>query len=327
MVARDETYVRLMAGSILDHMGVFLSDERLRAQLEERDSFYGRLIPLPTRIIFNSLLSGQCADIRIYAQERMVEYLLSDEAAEITPPKSNAIERKEEDEYDEEGDSTGGTLKQQLEAKRLDLIQLGDAFVELKEKHYQLMSDTFSFQRKQAREWENLTRKQADDLTAIFKKCCPDLPEQWNDILVEILQTQVTMVTIPTVILQTYALDKTDSLLKMAVLQASIKTKVIEEGQPQSPCLLSVLEGTQAIEEILATFQKTSEEVRNEQLLSRIHKEDVAFIQMRKDLLVLRDSIVELLEQVKKNAFLPSSEATALNKEMDVHLTHETITH
>lgn len=357
MATRAETYIRLTAESILDHMGVFLSEDRLRAQLEARDSFYSRLIPLPTRITFNSLLSGQCADIRIYAQERMVEYLLSDEAAEITPLKSKHKKKAsrsrdededDEEEYDEEsdeedendeedededdeeswedeGDGTGGTLKEQLEAQRLNLIQLGDALVELQEKHYQLMSDTFSFQRKQAREWEQLSKKQAEDLTAIFKKCRPDLPEQWTDFLLEIMQTQVTLVPISDALLQTYALDKTGGLLKKAVLQASIETKILEEGQPQNPCILSVLEEAQAIEEILVAFQNTAEDERNEELLPRIHEEDEAFSQMRQDLLVLRDTIVALLEQVKKDAFLPSPETALNNKEMDVHLTHETL--
>lgn len=198
------TYARLTAESILAYANVHLNEEQLSAQLAEHHSFYAGLVRVPSLIAFNSIINSQCRDIQTYSQERLIEYILSGADQKMTSEEDTA-------------------LKDNIEAKRIALIKLGEMLTGIEKNHYQLMLDTYVLQEKQAAQWSEEAEQHVDRLWQEVIHCKPDVSEDWRERLLVLVKTQAAGVHIPDDILKAFKIEGEPSSTEKALLQLLIE--------------------------------------------------------------------------------------------------------
>lgn len=201
---RIGTYEILTAESILAYVNVNLSQQDLKAQLEMPESFYAGLVKMPALNTANSLINGQCRELQTYAQERLIEYILSGKEQEMTSEADVA-------------------LKDKIEAERLELIKLGEDLTELERKHYQLMLDTYILQEKMAQEWFAQAEIQVDFLWKALEEAKIDIPVEKKERLLYLVKTQAASITIPDAVLKKLNMVEQPSPIEKAALQLLIE--------------------------------------------------------------------------------------------------------
>lgn len=100
------TYTVITAERILERFNIRLSQNELRIVLSKKNSFYYHLLSIPLKNIFNGIILQQAEDYQVYAQKLFIDYLLSGET------------NKEEN-------APGGIAREELEAKRKILMEIG----------------------------------------------------------------------------------------------------------------------------------------------------------------------------------------------------------
>ncbi|MCC5015976.1 MULTISPECIES: hypothetical protein [unclassified Legionella] len=144
------TYGLITAERILEKCKIKLPQEDLFAAVKNPNNFYHRLLRVPMKNVFNGIILQQAHDYQVYAQKLFVDYLLSGETAK-----------------DEE--SPGGLTRDDLEAMRKKLVEMGDEFHQLEFAQDKLIAESQHSLIKHASEWKKI-------LQGIAKKIKPALP-------------------------------------------------------------------------------------------------------------------------------------------------------
>lgn len=138
------TYGILTAERILERFKIQLTRDELLNTLTDDTSHYHHLVSVPIKNIFNGILSNQINDYQIYAQKLMIDYKLADTSPSVIegeeqPPKPTSTQSEEE-----------------LEEKHTELIDLGTAFDDKVDEHYQLISESQAWLINEAPKQESL---------------------------------------------------------------------------------------------------------------------------------------------------------------------------
>lgn len=117
------TYGLVTAERILDKYAIHLSRPQLIEALKNQNSIYCKLLGVPVKNVLNGIVLQQAYDYLVFAQKQFIDYLLSGEGA------------KEED-------LNTGSTRALLEEKRLELVQLAEAFYQLRFEHDTLIGES-----------------------------------------------------------------------------------------------------------------------------------------------------------------------------------------
>lgn len=208
IIPQPNTYRRLTAESILAYVDLHFSPDALDTQLAAQGSFYAKLVQIPARITMNSMLDEQCRNTQAYAQERLIEYILSGQ----------------EDKMVEGSDLS---LKNELEAKRQQLIALGNQMTILERDHYQLMIDTYMFLEEQVKHWSENIETEVDKIWTLIQQCKPDISSDYKVRLSQLVKTQAAGVIIPDTVLKSLNIKQDTALTatERAVLQLLLEAR------------------------------------------------------------------------------------------------------
>jgi hypothetical protein len=285
------TYGGLTAESILAYANVHLSRDDLKMQLAATDSFYAELIHVPTLVVINSLLNGQCRDIQSYSQERMIEYILSGVEYKMTTEADIA-------------------LKEKIEKERLALIQLGTDLNELETAHYDFMLAVYVQQEKQAARWLDEIEKLAENLWEDIEQCNPKMPPEAKETLLHYLITQAATIVLSDKEVRSSKI-KTDPL-------AAQKAVIHLFSENKASICPNVIETSQKVEEEMRKLQKEFAQER-ELLLTTVEKMKVAILEKCNEFVDKRNIINKLFSEVDENvnAFKPSEDTINNNLNMN----------
>lgn len=286
-----DTYSNLTAEAIFAYANVHLTREALTMQLAAKDSFYTSLVRIPVRVVLNGILSTQCRTLQSYAQERLIEYILSGvESKMLSDPEVE--------------------LKNKIEESRTLLIQLGSDLTDLEAGHYQLMLTVFVMQEKQAQQWSDEITHHRERLWKEIEQCKPDISPEWKEPLLEYLKTQAAAVIIPDKELKALKIKTDPSAAEKAVIQL-----FIDIGARVCP---NVLDEAKNIEAEIRELQEALIAERDpavvgvDQLMQVFFEKNKQFAEMRN---IINDLLLKVDENV--NAFKPSEDTINDNLNMN----------
>lgn len=150
------SYGLMTAEKILRKLNVHLSPFVIRLAIQKASSFYYSLLKLPAMIIFNGLIYDQTHDLQSLLQERMIEYLYSEEA------------KKAEDE-------PGLYYREEMEKIRLKLVDFNDRFAAFSKQCDLTERMILTNLRDKANEWQALGRE-------VSAKLCQELTENGEEL-------------------------------------------------------------------------------------------------------------------------------------------------
>jgi hypothetical protein len=145
------TYGLLTAQRILERFKINLENEEIIAAIKNPRSLYYQLLRIPLKNIFNGIILQQAQDYQIYAQKLFIDYLLS-------PAGSK-----------EEQEGSGSTTREDLEAERLKLMALGEAFNKQELAHQNLISESQGHLIKVAASLQHLFQDIAKKIQTVLK--------------------------------------------------------------------------------------------------------------------------------------------------------------
>ncbi len=117
------TYGLLTAKRILEGFKIYLDNEELTAAFKNPGSVYYLLLRVPLKNVFNGIILQQAHDYQIYAQKLFIDYLLSGEG-------------------NKDAESPGANTREDLEALRNKLMEIGANFNKDEEIHQRLIFDS-----------------------------------------------------------------------------------------------------------------------------------------------------------------------------------------
>lgn len=298
------TYTGLTAKSVLDAVGVELTQEEVDVQVEARYSFYAKLVKLPAIIIFGRLVYTQCEEIQSYAQQRLIRYLSSGEEQKLTS-------------------ETGVVLKDTIEERRVTLLKEARMLLELNQKNDRLYQALCEFEKEQAVIWRREVAAQVDTLWKLMDKCPLGLSSDWQARYSMLVRTQAAGVSIPEKVIKTLKLQETLSSTEKALLQLLIEADVIkpdDSSHKSARCIGVNLEEARKVDAALLHVQETLEAKRQAEWGKQLPEHEKLFEVSRNKLLAWRDEVGGLLEQVRKNAFQASPDSLIVNEDLNTRL-------
>jgi|GEM_PF-5627598 len=296
------TYTELTAESILGKLGVGLEVSSLIAQFQaKKDFFYISLVQLPALSAFNGLLNTQCRDIQTYSQQRLIDYIILSEDAK------KPLEEGEE-------------LRKQIESRRLELIGLGKRVTELERQHEDIMQQTYHFLSEHTLQWNILAEEITELLWELVKNCRPAAPQRFKNRLENLIKTQAADIEIPKETLKTFKLKPPVSWMIKAFIQVLIEidTEVGTINQEKEKERTAAKEAEEAYRK-MDELQKHLAAERTP-YFEQLNQEGQDWAELRKNLLNIRSSINELLEQVRKDAFEPTEDVQENNEALNSNL-------
>lgn len=120
----SSTYARMTAERLLDGLGVHLSREGLSSALQNRASFFEKLLTVPYKNILNGIILDQIHEYQVYIQKLFVEYFMSELASA--------------NHQGQEGEDT----RRQVADCQLHLESLNEQLPRLHESHLKLIAKT-----------------------------------------------------------------------------------------------------------------------------------------------------------------------------------------
>jgi hypothetical protein len=117
------TYGLLTARRIFERFNIALDDDELLSIHENPSCVYSLLLRVPLKNIFNGIVLQQAHDYQVYAQKLFVDYLLSGEG-------------------DKDAESSGAHTREDLEAERNKLMDIGALFNQEEEAHQHLIYES-----------------------------------------------------------------------------------------------------------------------------------------------------------------------------------------
>jgi hypothetical protein len=145
------TYGVITAERILGKYQIKLAQADLVDAIKSPYSFYHRLLQVPLRNVLNGIILQQGNDYHIYIQKLFIDYLLSGEGS-----KDEA--------------SQGATTREALENERQMLVNRGDEFHKLQEKHNYLIATSQNVLIQTAKSFNDELEQVIPSLKATFKK-------------------------------------------------------------------------------------------------------------------------------------------------------------
>ncbi len=117
------TYGVLTAERILARFNIHLSQGDLITAAHDPHSVYYQLLRVPLKNVFNGIILQQAQDYQIYAQKLFIDYLLSGEDTK-------------------EPEQPGASVREDLEAQRIALVEKGEQFQTLETSHQILIAES-----------------------------------------------------------------------------------------------------------------------------------------------------------------------------------------
>lgn len=117
------TYGMLTVERLLGRFKIFLPQDFLAQAVKDPSGVYYQLLRVPLKNVFNGIIHQQAEDYQVYAQKLFIDYLLSGEDAK-------------------EQDAPGASIRQDLEALRVTLVEVSDAFVKIEYSHQLLIAES-----------------------------------------------------------------------------------------------------------------------------------------------------------------------------------------
>lgn len=145
------TYGLLTSKRILERFKIYLENDELIAAFKNPRSIYFLLLRVPLKNIFNGIILQQAHDYQVYAQKIFVDYLLSGE--QNKPPES-----------------PGANTREDLEAARKQLMEIGENFNKEEEIHQQLIKQSQASLIKLTDTLRNTFQEIASKFTQILKQ-------------------------------------------------------------------------------------------------------------------------------------------------------------
>lgn len=142
------TYGMLTAERILARFNIHLPSDELVKAAHEPTSIYYQLLRVPLKHVFNGIILQQAYDYQIYAQKLFIDYLLSGEETK-------------------ESDQPGAIIREDLEKKRTDLIEIGERFQALESSHYLLIAESQATLMALSKSLDGLNKKTLHDPNSI----------------------------------------------------------------------------------------------------------------------------------------------------------------
>lgn len=151
MDSDTSTYSLITAGQILEKYPLYLN-EKARASIPLRPGcVYHLLLQVPLRMLLNGIILQQAHDYQVYVQKLFVDYLLSGESSR-------------------DENAPGALTREDLEAERVRVVALSQAFQALERVHARSMSESQEALAVVARDWREAVEASARRLEPVLKK-------------------------------------------------------------------------------------------------------------------------------------------------------------
>ncbi|KTD04207.1 hypothetical protein Lgee_0237 [Legionella geestiana] len=151
MDSDTSTYSLITAGQILEKYPLYLN-EKARASIPRRPGcVYHLLLQVPLRMLLNGIILQQAHDYQVYVQKLFVDYLLSGESSR-------------------DESAPGALTREDLEAERIKVVELSQAFQAFERTHARSMSESQEALTIVARDWREAVEASALRMAPVLKK-------------------------------------------------------------------------------------------------------------------------------------------------------------
>lgn len=172
------TYSVLTAERLLEQFNVKLTSKRIKQQVFHTDTFYHKLMFLPARAINLNVHYEQCRDFQAYAQQKLIHYLFSGETS------------KSEEE-------PGNQMRDDIENKRLKLIEMGKEMAEWEHKEASFKQTFYSSLEERLKAWHETVKAVSKEAALLLKNESVALKPGFTDALYPVLLDYGAGIRIP----------------------------------------------------------------------------------------------------------------------------------
>jgi hypothetical protein len=128
------TYGVITAERIFHYYKIYLPNNKLMAAIKNQANLFHEFLKIPLKTVLNGIILQHADDFHIYGQKLFVDYLLSGES-------------------DKSPESQGASTRESLEARRQELIHLGEEFQKVRVDHDTFIARTQSVLIRAGRQW------------------------------------------------------------------------------------------------------------------------------------------------------------------------------
>ena len=192
------SYGFMTAEKILLKLTVRLTPKVLKLVIQEERTFYYHLLKLPAMIIFNGLVYDRAHDMQTLLQERMVDYLYSDEA------------QKTEEE-------PGHAYRAEMEDIRLKLVDFNNDFREFTEESELSERQILTYLRDSALDWAELCDNTSETICQELTEDGYKLPDYFKLHLSVLMRQEGLGISLPSATYRHYGLSETPNFIEKSI--------------------------------------------------------------------------------------------------------------
>lgn len=200
------TYAGLTAEQLLKKLGISMPYDLLVQHIKHAKTYYHRLLFLPALKTFNEIIIDQCRVRQDFVQQKMIDYLYSDEA------------QKGDDE-------PGAELREQIEQQRQQLLDMNEQ-LEAKIDHADTIDKAVLKELKgKVQQWHELMDKLSGELENQLIQAGYELPKDFKAQLADVLRHDAVMVKLSKEQLKKHKVKGEPTISQKAVIH------ILEKGE------------------------------------------------------------------------------------------------